>query len=257
MNGLLVQLTALAGLTDDMLRPAVLVFLRVGALMALLPAFGEKVVPQRVRLVLTLAFCAVVAPAVADRYPGSDMLLPAGAEVAAGLLVGMGLRLMVLALQTGGAIAAQSTSLAQMFPAMGAEPQPAIGLMLSLGGMALAVQAGLHVQVAALLIRSYDILPAGRFPVAVDVAQWGLAQTVQAFSLAFTLAAPFVIASVIYNLALGVINRAMPQLMVSFVGAPALALGSLVLMAVASPLALLIWLRAFHAYIAAPFAVSP
>ena len=38
--------------------------------------------------------------------------------------------------------------------------------------------------------------------------------------LAFTLAAPFVLVSVLYNLTLGVINRAMPQLMVVFVGAP-------------------------------------
>ena len=43
------------------------VFLRVAAAMALLPAFGSQSVPLRVRLALACAFAAVVAPAVADR----------------------------------------------------------------------------------------------------------------------------------------------------------------------------------------------
>ncbi|MFC3118840.1 flagellar biosynthetic protein FliR [Jhaorihella thermophila] len=38
--------------------------------------------------------------------------------------------------------------------------------------------------------------------------------------LPFSLSAPFVIASLLYNLTLGAINRAMPQLMVTLVGAP-------------------------------------
>ena len=45
------------------------------------------------------------------------------------------------------------------------------------------------------------------------------------FALALSLAAPFVIASLLYNVALGVINKAMPQLMVAFVGAPAITCG--------------------------------
>ena len=53
-----------------------------------------------------------------------------------------------------------------------------------------------------------------------DVAEWGVARVGAAFALALGLAAPFVIAAVLYNLALGVINKAMPQLMVALVGAP-------------------------------------
>jgi flagellar biosynthesis protein FliR len=77
------------------------------------------------------------------------------------------------------------------------------------------------------------------------------------FSLAFSLAAPFVIASMIYNLALGAINRAMPQLMVSMVGAPALTLGALALLAVATPYLMAAWLQAFEQYLANPFGTAP
>ena len=45
-------LQALADWVQTQIAPLTLVFLRVGALMALLPAFGDQVVPARLRLVL-------------------------------------------------------------------------------------------------------------------------------------------------------------------------------------------------------------
>lgn len=229
------------------------VFLRVGAAMALLPGFGEQSVPQKVRLALALAFTAIVAPAVS--VPALD-LMGYGSEVLSGLALGMGLRLFVMALQTAGAIAAQAVSLSQLVGGAG-EPQPAIGHLLTVSGLALAMANDLHLRAAEMLILSYDVLPAGRLPEAADMADWGLAQVKRAFSLGFSLAAPFVLASLIYNVALGVINRAMPQLMVSFIGAPALTFGGLLLIAVSVPLALAVWIAAFNGWMADPFTVLP
>jgi flagellar biosynthetic protein FliR len=258
MNGLFDALTALAGIGQDMLWTGFLVLLRVGAAMALLPAFGEQAVPQRVRLVLALAFTAVVAPAVAPALGQVPQgLLPPVAEVLSGLALGIALRLFILALQIAGSIIAQATSLAQIFGAMGPEPQPAVGHLLTVAGLALAVAAGLHVRVAEVLILSYEALPPGRPPDSADLARWGLSQVAGAFALGFTLAAPFVIAATLYNLAIGVINRAMPQLMVSFVGAPALTAGALVLLAVLTPAVLSVWVAALRGFLDAPFAVPP
>lgn len=224
--------------------------------MALLPAFGEQAVPQRVRLVLTLAFAAIVAPAVTPGLIGMPPgILPMAAEVVAGLAMGIALRLFILALQVAGSIIAQATSLAQIFGGMGPEPQPAIGFLLTVSGLALAVAAGLHVRVVELFILSYDVLPGGRLPGAADLSHWGLAQVARAFSLGFTLAAPFVIAATLYNLAIGVINRAMPMLMVSFVGAPALTAGSLLLLALVLPFGLAVWMQALDGFLSDPFAV--
>jgi flagellar biosynthetic protein FliR len=253
---MLEAISDLSGVAREMLWVGFAVFLRVGAAMALLPAFGEMFVPARVRLVLALAFTAVVAPAVSPRIPdeGAGLFPLLLTETLAGLALGAALRLFVHALQIAGAIAAQATSLAQLFAGAGAEPQPAVGYLLTMGGLALAVATGLHVRIAEYLILSYNVLPAGRFPVAADMADWGLAQVAQAFSLGFALAAPFVIASFLYNLALGVINRAMPQLMVAFVGAPALAAGGLLLLVFAAPLVLAVWLGTLNGFLAAPFA---
>ena len=259
MTDLITTLTALSGQTEIWLWSAFLVFCRVGAVMALMPGFGEQFVPSRIRLVLTLAFTAVIGPAILPQIRPSDgaFILPIAVEVAAGLTLGLGLRLFVMALQMAGMIMAQATSLAQLFGGMGPEPQPAIGNLMVAGGLALAVMSGLHVRAAELMILSYTILPPGRLPSSADMADWGLSEIARAFSLAFMLAAPFTIAALIYNVAIGVINRAMPQLMVSFVGAPALTFGGLLLLAIVAPLALAFWLTEFNAFLGNPFLVRP
>jgi len=259
MTEMITLLTQLSGLGQDVLWVGFLVFLRVGTAMALLPAFGEQAVPQRVKLVLALAFTAVVAPAVsadlAQVKPGSATAFLT--EMIAGLIIGIGLRLFIHALQIAAAIIAQATTLSQLFAGTGPDPQPVIGNILVMAGLALAVMAGLHLHVAELLILSYGPLPAGQFPGAADTANWGVFQIARAFSLGFSLAAPFVVASFIYNVAIGVINRSMPSLMVSLVGAPALAAGGLLLLAVVTPLALAVWMTALQSYIAAPFEMAP
>jgi flagellar biosynthetic protein FliR len=258
MTGVLAEIAALLQLSQDFFWVAVLVFVRTGAVVTLLPAIGEQAVPQRVKLAFVLAFTAVVAPVVAEgslaggAEPGFAAL---GVEAVAGLILGIGLRLFVLVLQTAASIIAQATTLSQLFAGAAPEPQPAIGNLLIVAGLALAVTTGLHVRAAELMILSYDILPQGRLPAAAEVADWGLSLISSTFALAFSLAAPFVIASMIYNMALGAINRAMPQLMVSFVGAPALTLGALAMLAVVTPVLLAVWLAAFEAHLAAPFAV--
>ena len=73
------------------------------------------------------------------------------------------------------------------------------------------------------------------------------------FICLFAIAAPFVIAAMIYNIALGAINRAMPQLLVSFVGAPAITFGGIALLFLAAPIMLAKWLDVLHRFLANPF----
>lgn len=228
-----------------------LVFLRCGAALALAPAFGEQTIPLRVRLGISIAMTFAVAPAVsAPAAPGAAEML---AETVNGLLLGAGFRLFVLALQTAGMIASQATSLAQLFTGAAAEPQSSFSAVLLLSGLALACMSGLHVKLAEALIASHFVLPQGRFPNGADVAGWGVAGVSRSFSLAFALAAPFLIAGALYNIALGAINRAMPTLMVVMVGAPALTFGGLALLALMAPMMLQLWLGALDRFLISPF----
>jgi flagellar biosynthetic protein FliR len=249
-------LVELSSISRDALWQGFIVFIRVGAMIALLPAFGEQSVPTRVKLGLALAFTAIVAPAapvppvfdVAQQALGLTL-----AETLTGLFLGMMLRLFILALQVAGSIAAQSTSLSQLFGGAGGDPLPAMGHVLVIGGLALATIMGLHVQIAEFMINSYALVPMGDVIPADMLSRAGIAEISRAFALGFTLAAPFVIASLIYNVTLGVINKAMPQLMVAFVGAPAITAGGLVLLMLAAPLMLSIWVEAMALFMMDPF----
>lgn len=256
MTHLLAQLQALVDLATQALWPAVVVFLRVGAMMSLMPAFGESAVPQRIRLVLALAFTAAVAPAIWENLPQTAGLPTLLTEVVIGLLLGAGLRFFVFCLQSAGTMIAQATSLSQIFGGV-SEPQPAVGHLLVMAGLAVAVISGLPVRIAEMLILSYAVLPAGAMPSAADAVTWGVGGISRMFRLALQISAPFIVASLVYNLALGFINRAMPALMVSFIGAPALSAGGLILLAVLTPIALPVWQQALDGFLSAPFGRMP
>ena len=58
-----------------------------------------------------------------------------------------------------------------------------------------------------------------------------------------------------YNVALGAINRAMPQLMVAFVGAPAITAAGLLILMLAAPVILHFWGVRLDRLIADPLAM--
>ena len=253
-------LEEVVALTQAQLWLGFVVFLRVAATVSLLPGFGEQSLPMRVKLAVSIAFTVIVSASLSTIPPVFSvdaLVVLAATETITGALMGLGIRLFILALQTAGAIAAQSTSLSQILGGAAIEPIPAMGYVLNVGAIALALMAGLHVKAAQLLIHSYVLLPMGLFSAGSDVADWGLAQVARAFELAFVLAAPFVLMSVLYNLALGVINKAMPQLMVAFVGAPVITLGGLFMLFLAAPTMLAVWLSALDQFLANPFGARP
>ena len=249
-------LSELTSLSQVALWQAFVVFMRVGAMVSLLPAFGEQSIPVRVKLGIALAFTLIVGPTVQTPptyeapYAVVGLIL---AEALTGLFLGMMLRFFVLALQIAGSIAAQSTSLSQLFGGAGTDPLPAMGHVLVVGGLALATIMGLHVQIAQFMIHSYAMVPMGEVIPPDLMSRAGLSEISRTFALGFTLAAPFVIASLIYNVTLGVINKAMPQLMVAFVGAPAITAGGLIILMLAAPLILSLWVDALGTFLMDPF----
>lgn len=237
----------------------VLAVLRIGAAMAFLPAFGERAVPVRIKLVLTLALVTLVFPVLlATPFepimgPG-DWVSRGSAEVLSGIFLGFTFRLMVFALQVAGSIAAQSTSLAQVFGGgVTPDPQPALGNIFLMSGLALAALSGFHVHLTEAFLLSFTLLPLGTLPNASTLSAWAISDVSRMFVIGFSLSAPFVAAAMLYNLALGAINRAMPQLMVAFVGAPALTAGGLALAALSVPFLLAHWWELFEASLFAPF----
>lgn len=237
------------------------VLLRVGGMVALAPGFGEQALPARIKLVVSVAITllcmpamhATLVPLIVRSGPPFWMMF----EIATGVFLGMGLRLFIIALQVAGMIAAQATSLSQLLGGTAGEPQPAIGNLMVMAGIAILMQMGFPLYLVEFVLESYQALPAGALPDAGALHDWGLAGVSRAFSLAFMIAAPFVITGLIYNAALGAINRAMPQLMVAFVGAPALTAGGLILLAIALPGGIIVWREGMANFLTHPFGGAP
>lgn len=222
----------------------VLVFMRIGAITMLLPGFGEQSIPMRIRLVITLAFTTIVWPVVSPQVDLTQnaLIFAMIAEAAVGLIIGISIRLMVMALQLAGSIAAQSTSISQIAGANATpDPLPAVGNLLVMAGLALILAGGLHIKAAMAMIHSFEVLPIGQLPIGSEVAEWGVARIASVFALAIGLASPFIVASFAYNIGLGAINRAMPSLMVAFVGAPAITAGAIIILMLAAPVILMFW----------------
>ena len=253
------SLSAVLSMTEPLILSAVLVFARVSAMVSVLPGFGEQSVPVRLKLAIAVAFTLLAWPlipikpevATTEIFEALPLIL---SETGVGLLLGLSVRLVLMALQFAGSIASQSASLAQMMgPGATPDPMPAIGNILVMSGLVLALALGLHIKVVGAIVLSYETLPAGQFPSRTQVAEWGVAKSSSVASIAFVLSAPFVIASFAYNLMLGFINRAMPQLMVAFIGAPAITAGGILMLLLAGPALLMSWHSYFDAAIFAPF----
>ena len=256
-------LAALLELGQTQLWLGFLVFLRIGTAVALMPGFGEAAVAVRVRLVLALGLTVVVAPTVnlpqTLSIPDASLAISVVlSEMATGAILGLSIRFLTQALLIAGSIAAQATSLAQLFGnALAEGPQPTISLLLYWAGLCLLMSVNAPVHIVTALAATYDLSPIGAGLGSEWMLGWSRQAFAEAFSIAFTLAAPFVLAALLYNVALGVINRAMPQLMVAFVGAPALTAGGLILLAVASPVLLSVWYAAFAPNMGLPRALLP
>lgn len=233
------------------------VFLRVGGIVSVAPGFSDQAVSVRSRLIIAIVLTFICFGGLEDPRLFKKFELPSAyfwllAELLIGLILGLALRYLIFALQLAGTIAAQAMSLSQLLGGAQEEPLPTIGYILSFAALAALMASEFHVKVAVFLIESYTWLPVGKFPAGQDVINWGLLHAGAMFEQALVLAAPFLLVSMLYNLTLGVINKAMPQLMVALVGAPAITLAAIALLAVTGPIILNIWLSSADSVLSSP-----
>ena len=227
------------------------VFLRVGVICSFLPGFGESSLSIRLKIAIGLSFSVAVffsVDSVAQFQQETITFEYFASEILVGLFIGLLFRLFVLGLQTAGTIAAQSTSLSQILGTAGVDPMPAIGHVLVISGICLYLTAGLHLEAISFFIASYDFFPMGQVVHYRTIYEVGVGQVADVFQIAFTLASPFVILSLLYNLFLGVLNKAMPQLMVAFVGAPFITFGGLFVLFATAPIVIFLWVQAIDRF---------
>lgn len=216
-----------------------LLFTRIGAILMLMPALGEDMIPMRMRLSFALAFTLVVYPLLSPNLPGmpADVMGIIGLifhELAIGIILGAIARITVTATQVAGSIIAFQTGLST---AMAADPtqvgvQGAVfGSFLSFLGMVLIFATDLHHMALAATYDSYMVFPLDAPLMFDDAAQLAIQTVAGAFSVGVQMSAPFIVFGLVFNLGAGILARLMPAMQVFFVLMPANIVIGLVLFA--------------------------
>lgn len=229
----------------------VLVYLRVQALVLVLPGLGERVIPVRVRAAAAMAITPMLAGLVpAAATPGDTLatLGQAAGETLIGLAAGMGLRLLALSLDIATSAIAATASLSQLVGGQNeAAPHP-IGNLIHLAGLAVLMVLGLPVMLVQLMADSFAIWPPGGWPDANGLATEAIRLVSRSFWIAMLLAAPFTLGGFMFQALSGVINRVMPALPVMFIGSPAAIMLALAALALLSPVLVGLWADAILGY---------
>jgi flagellar biosynthesis protein FliR len=231
-----------------------LVFFRVGSMVMLTPGLGETAVPVRVRLSFALLLALCLGPIVAPSLPAVPDGVGAMAgyvikEVLIGLMIGAILRMFLASMNTTGELVALQTTLAfsQTANPLGAQPSTSLTVFLGMLGVVLVFVTDLHQMFLAAIVHSYTLFPPLKpMPLgdAVTLAEQTFAKS---FTLGVQMAAPILVFSLVFNIAVGLVGRVMPQFQIFFAATPLSLLLGLSLFALSLGAMGLVWVQAYEA----------
>ncbi len=225
-----------------------LVLARAGAAIMLLPGLGEAEPPAMVRAGLAAAIAILLLPTVTAQMPAppETPLAAAGmiaAELAAGGLLGWLARLPSMALGAAGGVTSYMlglSSVVQTDPALGGQ-SAALGRLFGLAAPVLILGSGLYALPLQALAGSYQVLLPGTLIPAGPAAESVTQAMLSSFGLAIQLATPFILASVVFQAALGVLGRLVPKLQLASGAVPGQILGGLALLGLSGAALLTVW----------------
>lgn len=205
-----------------------LIFVRLGTMVMLMPGIGEQSIPARIRLILALAISLIFLPLVGQYYPPvpaslSNIFIGFFGEFAIGFMIGLSARLILSALQIAGTIIAFQVGLGFAMNLDPTQEQQSVLLanFLVLLGIVLIFSTNLHHIAIAGLYDSYRLFQPGQLPPVADFLKIAIMAVSSAFRIGVQISAPFILFGLVFNLGLGILSRLMPQLQIFFIAMPA------------------------------------
>lgn len=198
---------------------------RILALIASAPILGNRQVPGRVKIGLSVLLAIIIAPTIVE-MPQVPVGSPQGLlimlqQIIIGVAMGLTMRLIFTAVDMAGELAGLQMGLgfASFYDPLNSAYTPIIARWLSMiAGLAFLALNG-HLYLLSAMAESFQTLPIGESLSAggfYKVAGWGAS----IFAYALQLSLPIVAALLITNVALGILTRAAPQLNLFAVGFP-------------------------------------
>ena len=193
-----------------------------------------------------------VLPAIAGAAPIAVLVLIVS-ESLKGLVIGLLGRLFFVALETMTSAISVSIGLTGSIGGIADDEgeTPTLVALVSLVAMLLVFVTDLHWELFRGLAASYDVLPVDK----TFDARFGMTQLVDAaaktFLFTLRIASPFLVFSIVANFAIGLLNKLVPTIPVTFVATPFLVAGGLAILYVTVRPALEMFIGAFGAWLKA------
>ena len=230
---------------------AMLLLSRVGSACMLLPGIGEMEVPMTVRAGFVLLLVALLLPVLLADMPAipddiAGMMAMLAAEIFNGIWLGWLTRMILLALPMAGQTIAGAIGMTNVLQpdAMLGAGASALQRLFGLAAPLLVLGNGLLALPLAAVTGSYRLVAAGHVLPAGDTVNAYVGALAEAFALGFQLAAPFLMAAVLFHVSLGLLARLVPSLQTYFVAAPGQILGGLLLLGLLGSAIIAVWMRA-------------
>lgn len=220
---------------DTWLAALIFPLTRILAMIASSPVLGNKQLPVRVKIGLSVLLAIIIAPTMAPMPPvaiGSPQgLLIMIQQIVIGVAMGFTMRLIFTAVEMAGELAGLQMGLgfASFYDPINATHSPIIAQWVGIIAVLAFLGINGHLLMLSALAESFQTLPVGNMlsPKGFySVAGWGGS----IFAYALQISLPILAALLITNIALGILTRAAPQLNLFAVGFPiTLAIGFFVL----------------------------
>jgi flagellar biosynthesis protein FliR len=220
----------------DTVMATFLIFCRIGTCLMLVPGYSSTNIPPQIRLfiafAITLAFTPIVSPTlqplVHNAQTGEIVALIC-TELLIGSVIALAGRMFFLALQTMATAMAMAIGIGSMpgAPIDDMEAQPTLTPLITISATALFFVSNLHWEVLNGLAASYHVWrPADGLELRLALSQVS-DRLSEAFVLALQVSSPFMIYTVVVNLAIGLANKLTPTIPVYFISLPFVLLGGL------------------------------
>ena len=240
-----------------------LIFMRFGTALLIMPGIGDSFVSPSVRLSFALGMSLVVTPVLSPylpAIPGDSFTMVALllAEAVIGFFIGTVMRILIGALDTAGMVVSMQSGLASamLFNPVTASQGSLIGAVYSSLGVTLLFVTNMHHYMLASVVESYQMFPAsGQLPETGALLEVISRTVAVAFKIGVQIAIPFLIVGTLLQIGLGLLGRLMPQVQVFFIAMPVQIFLSLIMLAVTLSAGMLYWLSGFESIAAQ--ALSP
>ena len=215
------------GLMIEKLLGFVMVLTRLSAFFMILPVFGWKSIPLRIKVataLLTSIFFSLITPFPIDssRVSGLEAALLLSNEATYGLALGLVVTIVFSTVKLSGRIVERQMGLAMaqvLDPLTGERSRP-LGSLLEMIFIILFLAANGHHLFLLMISRSYEAFPPGSIPT-IPVLTGGVVKAGSTMLIAgLRLAAPMLAAFLVLMVVLAVFARIIPEMNILFISLP-------------------------------------